>query len=916
MDANHRTIRHGVSPPTAPPRTTTLTTVSTIDTVRSDHIQKKGADTEEKAEQRDYAPGYTPAPLQWWYLYAVLGYIVFLFAILEYSFHIIPQTSTRQTSPPQYFKTPSQFEVRSGGSPISDSSAAVRQRNDTAIVGAPFPNSNTTTGGFQNMTITPGNQTGWNSSSSAPLPFGPGFRTLHMDPGAFAQLEPRSFVAHYRLHFVWVHDAGGRFYVPAYPSMDISQRCTSYVQYMYMTDSKDDCQMLVDRAPDSTSYGFTPLYEEGDRCHKEWMDFQSVYGSQGGFAPHISDNEWNIAACWEAEWDDQTTYLYPSRSVSWPPGWSSDSGPTPAPKTTITTTLAPTTSVFATTTTGADGKPTVSMVTSRIPSRVITTVLDVFPTNPADFITVDGTVITQTDSLGRPTATITSFARPDLAAGPISPVAISQRQTVITTTLTDSAGRPTATSTLTLPVSGAAIDDDGILATVRTFYDEHSSPVATQTQYLVPYTPAPIPPNWDPNVDISDLPNTIRVDPLTWQAYFAGSFAPVLLTTLLSILVQILNGGLRAMIPFWALSRPGSTATDSLLLPLEGNILRVDIPVRLACKFHEPLLLLSNLLQVLGMVLASLSSEAIGMTLGGGCREESFEGCYMSLAVVKGPARAAEGILLTMAVVLGLVMGGLYWQRKRTRMLLGMRYNPTSILGVMAMIAGQESQPVRELMATQIGQRVGDQLGGKKQIVIPDCDLAACFTGYKFTMSPHGQIVLASHDIPKPNTTRSHYRFLSRHSTKIMFEHALNLLFLLVLAALLFIVAYYGSAQLGRDNPLEHFLDSQTFGVSFLFTFSGGLIDFFWGGFFSRTFSPSFPISYSPKYLLISILQEPSSSSPTAPFHPTPPRIPASCPGLDPRAYSAVYSAPSCTEISSSLRLPSPDYFPNSYPSC
>ncbi|KAM7190141.1 hypothetical protein V8F20_009871 [Naviculisporaceae sp. PSN 640] len=857
--------------------------------------------------------GYTPVPLRWWYLSSVLGYIILLLAILEYSFHVIPQTIGRQTTPPTYFNVPPGGETFNGNihkasvSRLSPQAHPVIRRNTTS----PFPANSTSTPNPCDLDFLESLQKNQTSTShanetctvSTADPREPStFRILHLSPSQFASLSPRTYLAHYRLHFIWVHDTTGRLYIPVFPGMDISTRCTYYGQYQYITTNPDDCRMLVE-VDDFGIPGYQPLFANGDRCYKEWYTFTEQYAGQWGWQPDISGNDWDKSKCWEDEWDRGEIIHYPSRVVSWPAGWPTGTGtgnvgvvgdmPIPVPtKTTVISTLPPTMSLVTSTSIGVDGKPTTSVFTTAIPGRVITSLIDVTPT-PTARITVDGTVLTLTNSLGQPTATITSL----LTSGVPGIVLPSPTPYVSfsTTILTGSDGRPTATSVIpvTITPTGGGFPLSGISKTIHTFYNQFSSPIATSTGYILPLAPHPSPANvpiapedlFAPGGGIgtggggilnpSDIPSqAIQVQPLTWQSYFVGSFLPVLLTTILSILVQILNGSLRNMVPFLALSREsrprssegtyGASASDSLLLPLDGNIFRLDTAVLLAWRHKEPLLLMSTLLQIKGMVLASLSSEAIGMTLGGGCREDSFQGCFMSLAVVTGPARAAEGLLVGMALLLVGIMAGIWFLGRRRTMTEGRGLlttpggtNPTSIFAAAAMIAGEESKSLRELLG-------GFGRGDREVERISDKEIRDRLEGHEFAMNSHGQVILAtqgsspersrtgltatssfstsSHTISKTKRRitdlieNKYDTFTSRHRNMVLIaEYAYRALFLAALGTLLFIVAYYGSAQHGADDLIERFMNSQTFGVSFLFTGAGGLIDFFWGGFFSRT---------------------------------------------------------------------------------
>ncbi|KAK3314049.1 hypothetical protein B0H66DRAFT_483994 [Apodospora peruviana] len=489
----------------------------------------------------------------------------------------------------------------------------------------------------------------------------------------------------------------------------------------------------------------------------------------------------------------------------------------------IVTTLTSMISTVTTTTTGIDGKPTAVIFTTTFPGQAITTLVTITTsTTQDDHIVVDGTVYTLTNSLGQPTATLTS-----LPAGVLRPA------TFITTTVTNSLGQPTATITTDVPIS--------LSTTLLTFYD-NGTPVRTQTQYILP--PAPRPTYlYPPDNGGSPVPGkVIWVDPLTASAYFAGSFLPVLLATLLAIPIQILNTNLHAMTPFQALTRSGGVPVkDSLLLSSSGgeNFLQARwAAVRLAYCHKEPVLLLSDLLLGLVVVLVSLASEGVGMTLEGDCEEGGFQGCYLSLAIVQGPARAAEGLLV--AICLGVVGVGVCVGRSRSQWRSGVRSNPRCIAAVAGLLAASDGR-VKELI---LG--VDTPTDGK---LVPAKGLRDWFGEQRFAMAESGGGIVVVGDplrrratfssgqqrTPSGGLKRQYTNMTTRHKNTVVLEYGFRVLFLAILCGLLSIVVYYGSTQLRRDDLFEHFMDSQTFGVAFLFTGTGVVMDLFWDHFFSRT---------------------------------------------------------------------------------
>ncbi|KAM7203081.1 hypothetical protein V8F33_002429 [Rhypophila sp. PSN 637] len=877
--------------------------------------------------------GYTPVLLRCRYLLLVLCYILFLLALLEYLFRMVPQIAARQITPPDRLSSsllPGGVKRRKSFAPRR---SKVHRRDETDSPSEPnFPvttGCNTRTSGapFSNQSVPDNNCP---AKDGRPL-----VNILHLDPRGFAQLDTEHYIVHFRWNMVWVHDETGRNKIPVPPGMDISQRCTAYNADIVITDNVEDCQVLIQIIDYSEEEGVFYLWDSGppmESCPIQQEDVAAGYGMGATDfivrPPSTTEDQYR---CWNEEATDMKILTLPKRLLSWPEKSLGD-GPSPngavkspSPSGTVITTRISTVSTGTTTKTGPDGRTSLSTFTTTIPTLLpVTTPLPI-PTTPAA-ITFDGTVVTLTDSLGKPTGTVTELftggpgtghtrqtdtdrsdqpAQPNQSGQPrptasASDLAFSYRTRSTTIIYTNSDSVPTSTGVFTL--TNLVVPGSAVSATFETVFDSANHvPITTRTRYILPLAQTPTPTRSLSNLMPSRAPrplntssifpdSTIRVDQLTWQAYLAGSFAPVVLTTILSLLVQALSNTVRATVPFMLLSKDAQgrrnaiRAEDSLLLSLNAsNILRIDQAVRLTWIHKEPLLLFCSALQVLGIILVSLSSEAVGMTLGGGsCRNNNFNGCYMTLAIVRGPARACEGILVVTAViVLGVIIStrikfltellGIYktapdpagktasptthrsskdWSLLPTHGTYG---SPTSIFSTMAFLAGGNSRAVRRLLATQSAHH--EHYGGIcERRFIKGTEVKSWFDGCHFMMNQRGEIGLATanNKEEEPSRTktntwttalkkgvtlgslkRSYTSFTTEYRKQSLLELGLRLMLLAVLASLLSIISYYGSTQLWLEDPLEKFMTSGTLGTSFLFTGAGGVIDLFWDSFFS-----------------------------------------------------------------------------------
>jgi hypothetical protein len=130
---------------------------------------------------------------------------------------------------------------------------------------------------------------------------------------------------------------------------------------------------------------------------------------------------------------------------------------------------------------------------------------------------------------------------------------------------------------------------------------------------------------------------------LTSPEYWAAFITPVLSAVVLSILAEMLLSNLAALLPFYCMTKKksegGTTAAQCRVLPngLLGNAMNSLSVVR---EDKDPLPLLAHFLVLLSAVATALSSEAVGIRLGGHYKHDDFSGCYIGVGVFLAPARA------------------------------------------------------------------------------------------------------------------------------------------------------------------------------------------------------------------------------------------------------------------------------------
>ncbi|KAK3376583.1 hypothetical protein B0T24DRAFT_718906 [Lasiosphaeria ovina] len=178
------------------------------------------------------------------------------------------------------------------------------------------------------------------------------------------------------------------------------------------------------------------------------------------------------------------------------------------------------------------------------------------------------------------------------------------------------------------------------------------------------FGPAAIPSAVEPNT--GGPSQILLVHPTTNFEYFIGLFGPIILSTILSILVQVLDSNLKRILPFILLARPGGSGLPAsntvCLVPggINGPIYNMD----LLYQFKEGLPVLTNLLVLLSAVLSSTCSSTISLGVYGLCpTSNKLGGCFMSIGVYSSVLYLGEGLLIGMAVLV-LVLGVLAYRAR------------------------------------------------------------------------------------------------------------------------------------------------------------------------------------------------------------------------------------------------------------
>ncbi|KAI0180731.1 hypothetical protein GGR52DRAFT_577512 [Hypoxylon sp. FL1284] len=469
----------------------------------------------------------------------------------------------------------------------------------------------------------------------------------------------------------------------------------------------------------------------------------------------------------------------------------------------------------------------------------------------AGSVTVSETSFTETPNLVTAELTVVTSSE---GVAMTSTIVTALASTPHTTTLTDSQGQATATHAV-----------EAFITTTQT--DSLGAPTATATLY--PADPSKLDGNGDSQGSEDHNSNNGVVTKtyfISYGEYVVGMFLPTILAIILAIPIRILDLNAKILQPWHVLTHDrGTVGRESLCLETSGW--QSIIAGFRSLAAGQPMVFLTSVLVLASALLIPLSAEAIAFDLRGiGCVKGS--GSAQNCAYVLSVFNQAAGATIALLGIMGLAVFAILFILLRWQS--GVSTNPWSMCGIASLTMNPD---VRRLFTSlPAGVDVAKMPKGLLQSILEDRWFKL---GYFY--GPNGTIEYGimlhdgnadgyasgqvGDDVKEPQDHHAAPTKPSHHLPFLMLGYAGRSVFLFVLCGLLALILYYNNT--GGDTAFENFMDSESFGVRFLFTSVGVIISFFWASFFSSiaVLSPYQLLAKSPQHARRSILLAPPTNA-------------------------------------------------------
>ncbi|KAM7217640.1 hypothetical protein V8F06_007024 [Rhypophila decipiens] len=479
-------------------------------------------------------------------------------------------------------------------------------------------------------------------------------------------------------------------------------------------------------------------------------------------------------------------------------------------------------------------------------------------------------------SNGQPTATITQYGQVDEDGQEEGqPILITTP-----TTLTNSRGRPTATINTIRPITSI----------VRTLSDP-TRHVATATITQVPVFPH-VPGSQPAELVLANT--AISYYAIYFLPVLLTACLLIPIQAIDSEIKLLLPYRLLTAATHGKSSTTGNSLTkegseEALTMNTSGLLSRFKNGWSvLFFRHHDPISIISDVMLLSVAILITISVETIGLKLRGSCTSTNVRSCILTIAVFSRPARVAQA-LLALIVVCILVLWFMLARWKS-----GLAVHPGSVASICSLVQIPETrdyllrgvnrvrwessvyggtkgdEDLNKLLERQftgsrlrLGWEDGDRAGTgprAEEYGLVFCELGDGLKADRGRNARFGQAIGGSEgagswwwwprpgpvgrqerrpsavaSIAAPSTTTSGRRQKRTMKYRVSTgERTLQFALLFVLCGLLAMVLYYENTEFANpsDSPFEYFMDSQSFGVSMLFSGLGQVISFSWDYFF------------------------------------------------------------------------------------
>ncbi|KAK3941797.1 hypothetical protein QBC46DRAFT_381465 [Diplogelasinospora grovesii] len=323
---------------------------------------------------------------------------------------------------------------------------------------------------------------------------------------------------------------------------------------------------------------------------------------------------------------------------------------------------------------------------------------------------------------------------------------------------------------------------------------------------------------------------TTRVFSWTEADIFLGTFLPALFGVAIVIPLRIIDLNAKLYQPFQSLARDGgSSGSESMLMQYTG-VMAFITPIITMLQGH-PVPFLTTLMVGCASLLVPLATEAIGLKLHGYCYLNTASSqCGPALGVSPIPANILIALMVFIIVMLALVM--LLVRRWAT----GVCTNPWNLAGIASLARNpeiqirQNSERAMRMAVCQKQYGLGYWLNrdtGREEygiVLTDDAGRGLHHAQEEYDDGGDGEKTLG----PKTSTSGRDLPFMAlRYPWRIAF-------ILFQLGILIFVVYYhvYYHGKIPDNGKLWSFMNSNAFGVRFVFAIVGVCIAFCWQSFF------------------------------------------------------------------------------------